>query len=118
MIDFFNFVVGVLCAFILGLATHSIYLHEKHRRGWRFPWDHNEEKNEKMVKKEGKIVIKDGVLRWTERDWRGVIAIIITSGLLVSIVLGRVDGIGTFGSLAAMVCRDYFASKQEKRKGK
>jgi len=31
MIDFVNFVVGVVCAFILGLATHSTYLHEKRR---------------------------------------------------------------------------------------
>jgi len=69
-------------------------------------------------KKESKIVIKDGIVKWTERDWRGVIAIIICIGLLVSVVLGRVDGVGTFGSLAAMICRDYFASKEEEKRQK
>ena len=43
MIDWWNYIVGVVCAFILGLVTHSIYLHEKRRHGWRFPWDHDEE---------------------------------------------------------------------------
>jgi len=46
MIDLINFVVGVVCAFILGLATHSTYLHAKRRYGWRLPWDHNEEADE------------------------------------------------------------------------
>lgn len=40
MIDLLNFLVGVTCAFVLGLASHSVYLHEKARRGWVFPWDH------------------------------------------------------------------------------
>ena len=69
-----------------------------------------------MSKKESKIVIKDGAVKWTERDWRGIIAIIILIGLTISIILGRVDGIGTFGSLAAMVCKDYFDAKREERK--
>ena len=46
MIDLVNFVVAVIAAFILGLATHSTYLHEKERRGWRFPWDHDEDESE------------------------------------------------------------------------
>jgi len=69
-----------------------------------------------LSKKESKIVIKDGAVKWTERDWRGIIAIIILIGLTISIILGRVDGIGTFGSLAAMVCKDYFDAKKEERK--
>ena len=69
-----------------------------------------------MSEKKSKIVIKDGLWRWTERDWRGIIAIIILIGLTISIILGRVDGIGTFGSLAAMVCKDYFDAKKEERK--
>jgi hypothetical protein len=32
MIDIINFIVGVICAFILGLATHSTYRHWKDRR--------------------------------------------------------------------------------------
>jgi len=72
-----------------------------------------------LSKKESKIVIKDGAVKWTERDWRGIIAIIILIGLTISIILGRVDGIGTFGSLAAMVCKDYFdAKKNEKQEQK
>lgn len=43
MIDWFNYLVAFVCAFILGVATHSIYLHEKERHGWRFPWDHDED---------------------------------------------------------------------------
>lgn len=43
MIDLINFVVGVVASFILGLSAHSIYLHEKKRQGWVFPWDHDEE---------------------------------------------------------------------------
>ena len=50
-IDLINFIVGVVCAFILGMATHSTYLHEKARRGWKFPWNHDEEKENKWVKK-------------------------------------------------------------------
>ena len=42
MIDLLNYLIGIICAFILGLTTHSIYLHEKKRRGWRLPWDHDE----------------------------------------------------------------------------
>ena len=42
MIDLINFVVAVVCAFVLGLSTHSVYLHEKKRHGWKFPWDHDE----------------------------------------------------------------------------
>jgi len=97
------------------MAFHSILLHEKKRHSWRFPWDHDEDEK-KMAKKEGKIVIKDGVVKWTERDWRGFIAIIVLVGLTVSIILGRVDGIGTFGSLAAMVCKDYFDAKKDEKK--
>lgn len=62
-------------------------------------------------------MIKDGAVRWTERDWRGVIAIIILLGLTISIILGRIDGIGTFGSLAAMVCKDYFDAKKNEQNG-
>jgi hypothetical protein len=41
MIDLLNFIVGVVCAFILGLATHSIYLHSKKRKELPpLPWDH------------------------------------------------------------------------------
>ena len=69
-----------------------------------------------MSEKKSKIVIKDGAVKWTERDWRGIIAIIILIGLTISIILGRVDGIGTFGSLAAMICKDYFDAKKEERK--
>ena len=43
MIDLINFIAAVVCAFIIGLATHSVYLHEKKRHGWHFPWDHDEE---------------------------------------------------------------------------
>jgi hypothetical protein len=43
MIDLINFIVGCICSFILGLAAHSIYLHEKKRHGWRLPWDHEEQ---------------------------------------------------------------------------
>ena len=32
--------MAVLVAWILGLATHSTYLHAKARYGWAFPWDH------------------------------------------------------------------------------
>ena len=71
-----------------------------------------------MSEKKSKIVIKDGLWRWTEHDWRGIIAIIITLGLLISIILNRLDGIGTFGSLAAMVCKDYFDAKKEEHKMK
>ena len=60
-------------------------------------------------------MIKDGMVKWTERDYRGVIAIIILLGLTISIILGRIDGIGTFGSLAAMVCKDYFDAKKEEK---
>ena len=34
---------GCGTSFALGLAAHSLYLHEKKRHGWKFPWDHNEE---------------------------------------------------------------------------
>lgn len=43
LIDLINFVVGCLASFALGLAAHSIYLHEKKRHGWKFPWDHDED---------------------------------------------------------------------------
>ena len=66
-------------------------------------------------KKEGKIILKDGAVRWTKQDWRGLLAVIVLMGLAVSIILGRVDGIGTFGSLAGMVCRDYFESKKNEQ---
>jgi hypothetical protein len=36
--------VGMVAAFIIGLAFHSALLHEKARQNWSFPWDHNEEK--------------------------------------------------------------------------
>jgi len=42
MIDLFNFIVGCVCCFVLGLASHSILMHEKKRHCWRFPWDHDE----------------------------------------------------------------------------
>jgi hypothetical protein len=35
--------IGMVAAFIIGLAFHSALLHEKARRDWRFPWDHDEE---------------------------------------------------------------------------
>ncbi|WNZ28474.1 MAG: hypothetical protein IAX21_07335 [Candidatus Bathyarchaeota archaeon] len=47
MIDLINFVVGCLASFFLGLAAHSLYLHEKKRHGWTFVWDHNEEEEKK-----------------------------------------------------------------------
>ena len=34
--------VGMVAAFIIGLAFHSSYLHEKARRRWKHPWDHEE----------------------------------------------------------------------------
>lgn len=46
LIDLVNFIVGCVASFVLGLAAHSIYLHEKERRGWRFPWDHGEDSGE------------------------------------------------------------------------
>jgi len=69
-----------------------------------------------LSEKKSKIVIKDGAVKWTERDWRGVIAIIIVIGLVISIIFNRIDGIDTFGSLAAMVCRDYYDSKKEEKR--
>jgi len=39
LIDMVNFVVAALCAFVLGLCSHSILLHEMERHGWKFPWD-------------------------------------------------------------------------------
>ena len=38
--------LGSVACFVLGLAAHSILLHEKERQGWRFPWDHDEEDDE------------------------------------------------------------------------
>ena len=29
MIDIINFIVGTICALILGMASHSVYLHYK-----------------------------------------------------------------------------------------
>ena len=46
LIDLVNFVVGCLASFVVGLAAHSILLHEKERHGWRFPWDHDEEEDD------------------------------------------------------------------------
>ena len=46
MIDLINFVVMAVVMFIAGLASHSIYLHEKERHGWEFPWDHDKEEEE------------------------------------------------------------------------
>jgi len=66
-------------------------------------------------KKEGKVVLKNGGIRWTKQDWRGLLAVIVLMGLIVSIALGRVDGVGTFGSLAGMVCRDYFEAKKNEQ---
>jgi len=43
MIDLINWIVGVICAFIIGMAFHSILLHEKKRHDWHFPWDHDED---------------------------------------------------------------------------
>lgn len=34
--------VGMVAAFIIGLAFHSVYLHEKVRHRWRHPWNHAE----------------------------------------------------------------------------
>lgn len=68
-----------------------------------------------MSRKEAKVVLKDGIIRWTKQDWRGLLAVIVLMGLVVSIILGRVDGIGTFSSLAGMVCRDYFEAKKEEK---
>jgi len=42
LIDLINFIVGCGACFVLGLAAHSIYLHEKERHSWKFPWDHDE----------------------------------------------------------------------------
>jgi len=43
LIDLLNFIVSAICAFILGLATHSIYLHSKKRKELPpLPWDHLE----------------------------------------------------------------------------
>jgi len=47
LIDLVNFIVGCLASFALGLAAHSIYLHEKKRHGWKFPWDHKEDEEKK-----------------------------------------------------------------------
>ena len=68
-----------------------------------------------MDRKNAKVVLKNGIIRWTKQDWRGLLAVIVLTGLLISIILGRVDGIGTFGSLAGMVCRDYFESKKNEQ---
>ena len=46
MIDLVNFVVGCVDSFVVGLAAHSILLHEKERHGLHFPWDHDEEDDE------------------------------------------------------------------------
>lgn len=43
MIDFINWLLSVIAALIIGAAGHSIYLHEKERHGWKFPWDHDED---------------------------------------------------------------------------
>ena len=38
-----SFFIGVFCAFILGLATHSAYVHSNQWGGLPdFPWDHYE----------------------------------------------------------------------------
>jgi len=36
-------VAAALSAFAVGLAFHSVYLHERLRHRWRLPWDHGEE---------------------------------------------------------------------------
>lgn len=35
--------VAVLSSFAVGLAFHSVYLHERIRHRWRLPWNHGEE---------------------------------------------------------------------------
>jgi len=69
-----------------------------------------------MGGKEAKVVLKGGGIRWTKQDWRGLLAIIVLIGLIISIILGRIDGIGTLSSLAGMVCRDYFDAKKNEKK--
>ncbi len=34
---------ATVSGFVVGLAFHSLYLHERIRRSWRLPWDHGEE---------------------------------------------------------------------------
>jgi hypothetical protein len=46
MIDLINLIVGCFASFILGLCAHSVLLHKKKRHGWKFPWDHDEGKEE------------------------------------------------------------------------
>ena len=46
MEEWLNFIVGLICAFILGLASHSVYLHELKRHKWNLPWNHDENEEE------------------------------------------------------------------------
>ena len=36
-------VAAAISAFAVGLAFHSVYMHERLRHRWRLPWDHGEE---------------------------------------------------------------------------
>jgi hypothetical protein len=64
--------------------------------------------------REPAITIKSGELKLTKQDWRGLIALTIVGGLIISVIWGSTDGIITFGPLSGVVVRDYFESKKEK----
>jgi hypothetical protein len=36
-------VAVAISAFVVRLALHSVYLHERLRHRWRMPWDHADE---------------------------------------------------------------------------
>lgn len=69
-------------------------------------------KKPKQIVKAGRLVVS-----LTERDYRGIIAIILVLGLIIVIAMENLQGAAVIGTLAGSAVSFYFSEKRGERDG-
>lgn len=72
-------------------------------------------KSDKKSSKRGKIEVKGVSI--TDRDYRGIIAIILCVGLIVQVAMENLQGAAIVGTLAGAAVSWYFSEKRSEGSG-
>lgn len=65
-----------------------------------------------MVRKREKLEVKDHRVRVTEQDYRGVLSLILTLGLVALLLKGDLETIAVIGPLTGTAIGWYFSHKK------
>jgi len=67
------------------------------------------------ITSEGKVTVRNHEVRFEERDYRGILALMIVAGFIIVLVKGDYQAASLIGPLAGLAVGWYFSSKSERK---